>query len=241
MRVILLFLNTIGIFCISCDPTSPMEESWQASVNIHISHSVGAQELYYDSVCYTNAKKENYSISRLQYYLSDIHFYKDGKLQYFWNHTLYIDAFKEQPNIFLGNISPFTYDSISYLIGVPAVRNQHGMLPSTYENLAMEWPDIMGGGYHFIKLEGHWRAANDISGYAIHLGTLPCIVQGSISVKGTFTAGENHVLTLHMDINEWFQHPYAYSFEHDGVYTMGDSLLMNLIAINGKDVLQPSY
>ena len=35
----------------------------------------------------------------------------------------------------------------------------------------MAWPTAMGGGYHFMKVEGHYLdTSNTIQGFAIHLG-----------------------------------------------------------------------
>ena len=34
----------------------------------------------------------------------------------------------------------------------------------------MAWPDVMGGGYHFLKLEGHYKKDSLLAGYAMHIG-----------------------------------------------------------------------
>jgi hypothetical protein len=45
------------------------------------------------------------------------------------------------------------------------------LLSTTLDNLNMAWPTAMGGGYHFLKMEGHYLdSLNTNQGYAIHIG-----------------------------------------------------------------------
>jgi hypothetical protein len=186
---------------------------------------------------YQNGARELYSISRLNYFLSDIAFYKSGAPVYKIDTVVYIDA-KNSYSLITPDVSPFSYDSISYSIGVPASYNAHGKLAPTYENIAMEWPDAMGGGYHFLKLEGHWKYAGSVAGYTVHLGTDAYLVRGGCRTTGYVSAGAENIITLRMDINEWLEHPNTYSFSTDGVYTMGNAALMKKISENGRDVIQ---
>ena len=93
-------------------------------------------------------------------------------------------------------------------------------------------------GIIFLKLEGHWKDTGSISGYAIHLGTNACLVKGGYKASGHTRQGVENVIGLSMDINEWLEAPHTYSFKLDGVYTMGDAILMQRISENGRDVIK---
>lgn len=208
------------------------------TLRIDLQHKVGSVHLAFDSLMYENKAGESYSVTKLNYYLSGICFYKNRQLVFTVDTIAYIDARTGRYSFRIADIPAFTYDSVSYFIGVPLPYNEHGKLTSTYENVAMEWPDMMGGGYHFLKLEGHWKDTGSISGYAIHLGTNACLVKGGHKISGHTRQGVENVIGLSMDINEWLEAPHTYSFKSDGVYTMGDAILMQRISENGRDVIK---
>lgn len=206
-------------------------------LKIALSHGVYDSHLIFDSLMYRNGAGELYSISRLNYFLSDITFYQNHAPVYFVDTIAYIDG-RNAYNFIIPEIQPFSYDSVSYSIGVPASQNVHGKLAPTYENVAMQWPDGMGGGYHFLKLEGHWSDSGSIVGYTVHLGTDPYLVRGGFRASGHVAAGTENSIALRMDVGEWLERPHTFSFSKDGVYTMGNAALMQKIVENGNDVIQ---
>lgn len=207
-----------------------------AKLRLSLSHGVHDAPLIFDSLLYRNGAGELYSISRLNYFLSSITFYQGNAAVYSIDTVAYIDA-KNPYTFIIPELSSFSYDSVSYYIGVPAARNMHGMLEATFDNVAMEWPDGMGGGYHFLKLEGHWSDSGSVVGYTVHLGTDPYLVHGGFKASGHVNAGATNTIALHMDVGEWLEHPHNFSFETDGVYTMGNAALMQKIMEDGKDVI----
>lgn len=207
-------------------------------LQVHLSHKVGDAPLVLESLMYQNSQGEIYSISRLNYFLSDICFYKGQQRVFTIDTVAYIDAEREGYTFTATDIPAFSYDSISYFIGVPPADNEHGKLKATPENIAMEWPEMMGGGYHFLKLEGHWKDTGSVAGYTMHLGTNPYLVKGGLKTSGQVTANRDNTIALCMDINEWFHSPYSYSIRTDGVYTMGNAILMQRISENGRDVIK---
>lgn len=233
--VIFLALFAAFIFagCNSKDE-SPLPN---AALTIEFVHEVNHQPLYFDSLMYTNNAGEEYSVSKLSYYLSNFHFYFQQQLVFTADTVLYIDA-KKNISINIAEAIAGNVDSISFFIGLDASWNVHGKIAATAENVAMEWPDAMGGGYHFIKLEGHWKDGMQTPGFAIHLGTNPYVVTAGCKADFGISATEQNKITMAMNVNEWFESPYRYSFSTDGVYTMGNAALMEKIKENGDDVIQ---
>ena len=101
----------------------------------------------------------------------------------------------------------------------------------------MGWPDMMGGGYHFLKLEGHWMDTGGQLGYAMHIGKNGFLVKAGTKASLQVLGGKTINRKLMMNINEWFAHPNTYNLATDGVYSMGNAPLMKKLSENGSDVL----
>lgn len=222
------------MFLVSCRTES--HDPQFAELRIKLNYVCGNSPLIYDSLLYTNASSEAYQVEHLEYYLSDIKLYcTDGSIHH--DRTIhYINARTSSDlRIRLDSINPGKYYRMTCSIGFDSARNITGYLPNTLENAAMAWPEFMGGGYHFMKLEGRFLDTT-LWGFAVHLGTNDALTQCEIPVDLNLKY-VNHTATMTMDINEWFQNPYSYSFISDGNYTMGNQQLMQLIRDNGNDVL----
>lgn len=233
-----IFIFFVLLSAVSCNKDKyNAEPPGFGNMAIAINYDVDGSPLSFDSVYYTNQAGNVYTVSRLQYYVSGIKLYKNGELAYTLDSIFYVDARKASTNnIILRNIPSFNYDQIVFTIGVEDKFNIHGQIASTLENVAMEWPDMMGGGYHFLKLEGHFKDSTTTPGFAMHLGKTGmqplCTVNKKFYVPINTTT--NYDLT--MNVNEWFKNPKTYNFLTDGVYTMGDMILMEKLRMNGCDV-----
>lgn len=209
------------------------------TLSINLKHNVDNQPLVWNDVLYRNDANELYSIDRIQYYLSSFRFYYQGKLQGQIDSVYYFDA-RNESALQLGfpQLRAGLYDSLTFYIGLDPVMNVTNSLPATLENNAMSWPDAMGGGYHFMKLEGHWKDSMGMQGFAMHLGKNGYQVLAGSKCNIKIEAGKHAVITMTMNINEWFRNPHVYSFGTDGVYSMGNAVLMQKIADNGADVFK---
>lgn len=99
----------------------------------------------------------------------------------------------------------------------------------------MAWPTAMGGGYHFIKIEGHYLdTSSTIQGFAIHLGKNNNLVNVAIN-QVLNQQNSLHNYSLIFNINEVFSNPYLYNLNIDNNYTMSDSVAMFKIKSNMKD------
>ncbi|MCB0396478.1 MAG: hypothetical protein KDD36_07480 [Flavobacteriales bacterium] len=204
------------------------------SVNLAVNYEVDGAALIPDTMIYTNAAGNLYSVSRLEYYISDVTFIaEDGE-----NHTdkriQYISAFSGPTNAWsIENIPAKNYTGITFLVGLNSDANKTGYLPPTMENVNMAWPDQMGGGYHFLKLEGHFMdSLNHMSGYALHVGMASCLI--TVSIEHPFTVKyKNQRMTLAMNINQWFGHPHIFDLDLVN-YTMGNKPRMLEVAQNGS-------
>lgn len=219
----------------SCKKTPPEA---MVTLKAEVAHRVQGTELVPDSMAYQNAAGNDISVTRLQYYLSDFELkHEDGRtIRAEGIH--YVDMRKPETfAINLGDVPEGNYTALSVYIGIPPAKNISYSLPPTTDNMNMAWPENMGGGYHFLKLEGHFIDTTSLpKGYALHLGENGYVVH--ITWQRNFTlSGSQKVLKLEMDVAEWFTNPHTWDLPTLGTYSMGVDSLMGLLRDNGHNVL----
>lgn len=229
------------LLILSCEKekTSPAAPVDTGKINFTVSYTVNGQPLVFDTVVYSNLANNKFIVTRLFYYLSALKTFT-GTEQNSFSDIIYLDASKRNESWLVNNVPTGNYQSLSFLIGLDAAHNISGSLPNTMDNINMAWPDEMGGGYHFMKLEGHYTdTASKERGFTMHLGKTALVVNHNIlSKEFSVVKDQTTQLTLTMDVAEWFKNPYTYNFNTDGNYTMGVDSLMQILSNNGKDVFQ---
>lgn len=213
------------------------EKDGIGKLNIEIAHQIDGQDLKFNTMNYQCEAGYPYQITRLEYYLSAFRFTDKQGHVYTSDKVAYMNPNKESTlNFVFDDIPSGDYVQMDFLIGLDSAHNISNSLDATVENQNMAWPDMMGGGYHFMKLEGIFQDNNNNTGFAMHLGrngfVTPIHLKKSFSVKRNRTSS----LLLNMNINEWFRNPETYNFITDGAYSMGDNAAMGKLIRNGVDV-----
>ncbi len=220
--------------------TACKREPVKGDVLLQISYKVDSQAAGLNSLDFTNPAGNQFSLTRLQYYISGIALtHTDGSIHED-DGAYYLDIEKpETAEILIRDVPVGEYEKVELTIGVTDYLNESGALPATTENNDMEWPSTMGGGYHHMKLEGYYiDNVGDTFGYALHLGQngfQPVnMIQGiSLTVGGNI----ENPFQLYYDIMEWHQNPEEWDFDTDGVSIMADTAAQRKLSNNGKDIL----
>lgn len=189
--------------------------------------------IIWDSLNNTNAAGNIYSIHTVNFFISDISIKRDDGYLYKTNGVFYLDPSSNSKSVIqIDSIPKGNYTEISYLVGVDSTKNIDFGLGTTIDNLNMAWPTAMGGGYHFIKIEGHYLdTTNTIQGYAIHLGKNKNLVKVKI-IHNLSQQNTSHNYSLLFNINDVFSSHYVYDLNVDNNYTMTDSAAMTKIKNN---------
>jgi len=232
-KYLALVLLLIITSCKKDEDTTPVETS---SLSLNLSFKSGSTPLLFDTINYTNAAGNQYSVSRLQFYISNIQLIKPDSSLVDISDYSYVDA-RVAATLKIKNNIPVTgqFIGMKLQVGLDSTHNINNALPATNENINMAWPDMMGGGYHFMKLEGSYISGLSFPGYAMHIGRNQYLVNCVISHSFTLSEGSNS-LGLVMDINEWYTNPANYDFEVDGNYSMGVMAAMMKLKENGSDI-----
>ncbi len=234
IKKIIYLVCVVSVMLVSCSKDKLPLASTSAQFNIGI--QVGNEPLEWNTVKYFNAAGNKYGIELLNFYISNVSFKQASGENYTSSKVFYIDPSNVSTSSFiLESIPPGTYSEMTFLVGIDPIQNKTQNLPPTLDNFNMAWPDFMGGGYHFMKFEGHYMDVAAVEkGFAIHLGRN----ENSKEVKITKMLNQNSLTqtySLIFDLNEVFKNPYTYDFNKELSYTMMDSLAMNKIKNNLSD------
>jgi hypothetical protein len=221
-------------------------------------HHVNGSPLIKDTMTYTNAAGNHYLVTEVQYFISDVTLHRhDGEdyVIHAWKDIWYVDD--DIPSTMLwevfDDIPNGVYDSVSFTFGIPAAKNISLMYVNPPER-DMFWPDVLGGGYHYLKLNGKWL--NDTMTqnrpFEFHLGIGQIYAHDSIYVpdiigfvhndfevllpSSSFTMKADTVIVpIIMNIENWFQHPYVFDFALYPDNIMQCQEAMHIACMNGKE------
>jgi len=222
---------------------------------ISFQHSVGKKPLEFDTLKYVNAAGNHYMVNNIQYFISDICLHKpdgDSVLLNTKNHIHYVDT--DLPKTWQwtlkDSIPAGKYRSISFTFGLNKKENRSLRFRNPPES-AMFWPQYLGGGYHYMKLNGKWiDTTGNLHPFNFHLGIgqrydstgkITQFVQNYFKVtlpSSAFTikGGQTLHLVIDMDVNQWFENPNLYDLNVWGGKIMQNQKAMHLACQNGHDV-----
>lgn len=218
--------------------------------HLQMTYDCQGNSILLNTMAYTNAAGNQYEVDELQYFISKVRLHRkvgpyffiaqDDSIHYF---DLALPA--TQQWILPDTIPGGLYDSISFVFGLDRDQNISNRFPNPPER-DMFWPEMMGGGYHFMKLNGKWKAANGLpDNFGMHLG-VGMAMDGSrvnnsftISIPISYDPSVNtDGLHLVMNVDRWFDTPYLWDWNVVGGSIMQNQDAMHKVAENGKDVFE---
>jgi len=234
---LLLISSLFVLLLTSCKKEN--EDPKLSTLQIDMLHLVKNDILKFNELIYENEFGNQYSVSRLQYFVSDFELvYEDGRT-FKIDTAYYVDglvpetlSLKTDLQIPYGN-----YTAIRFVFGLDEARNTNGAYPNSPEN-NMEWPIPLGGGYHYMKLEGKVAAGEVQNNFQAHTGP----TNGNqnyieISLDGTSFLVDNPqaLLVVGMDINKWWANPNLLDL-NEITMVMGNQAIQEKLRANGRDV-----
>lgn len=217
------------------DQTTPV--TLVQGINLNIGYKVDNFSFLIDTFLYITDVGYQYKITKLNYYLSQLSLIKSDSTTLLLKDYQYVDAVVPSTNqLTLKNIPAGDYIGLQFNIGLDSIHNISNALATTADNINMQWPDPMGGGYHFLKFEGDYIDSSGNYGFAMHVGTNTCLIPVKIFKHVVILTNKTTPVNMVMNINEWFRNPNLFDFDVDGNYIMGNAAAMNKIAENGVDV-----
>lgn len=213
-----------------CEEDEPLVASNSNTLKIEFKHYYKNQLLSIqndNTLNYINSTSNEYNVKSLKYYISKLMIERD-------NGTLYdVDMYKlinagesDAYNTFtLTDIPEGRYTQLHFMFGIDSARNVLQGLPNNSETNSMEWPVNLGGGYHFMMMEGVFkRSDNSLSGYAIHLGKTPNQYKAEFGIDLTYSNTSARSIEIKMNIDQWFDGQNKVDLNNGYSYIMEDSI-----------------
>lgn len=257
-----LILTCLLFVAIACNKSNEPAESHSGSLSFYFEHIIGdinmpgSTPIIYDSLKYENAAGNPYLVNEIQYFISDVTLHKsDGAKVHIdaWKDIHYVDSdlpatWQWQMN---DTIPIGQYDSITFTFGISEEKNQSLMFVNPPES-NMFWPEFLGGGYHYLKLNGKWEDPEEIiRPYNFHMGIgqmydentgdITAFVQNYFEVSlanTTFSVSPNESIAfaIVMNVDKWFEDPHAFDFNYWGGDIMQKQDAMQVAKENGLNV-----
>lgn len=248
VAIIALIIPAIMVFH-SCKDDG--DEVFYGKLHMKFEHKVDGNAAVFNQMIYTNLAGNNYSVTEVQWFISDLTLYKKGQSPYVIHRDNifyhYVDT--KVPSTLewaiTDDIPEGAYDSFSFVFGFVPEKNISFSIPNPPE-ADMWWPPNLGGGYHYMKLNGFWMDTVDFKrGFQFHMGI-------GREIKGTDTTfTHNHFkvtfnspvsiignkkkeITIAMNIEEWFKNPHTWDFNYWGPGIMDNQTAMKTAKENGQ-------
>ncbi|MBI3136472.1 MAG: hypothetical protein HYZ14_17485 [Bacteroidetes bacterium] len=223
-----------------------------SQVTLTFNHSFDAQAVnasLFEDLIYVNAYGTTLSITKLKYHISDVRFFNSSGDSVVVDGYHFIDISQTGTLSYVlpESILQNTYTGVGFNLGFTPADNQSG----SYAELNAAnwgWPEMLGGGYHQLQLEGRYIAStSDTNAYALHSGSSIRQIAGTdtsfhenyLYFNLPFNAvnfGTAVTLELNVNVAEWFKNPVTWDLN-----TLSNGLMENYDAQiqmhqNGKDI-----
>lgn len=215
------------------------EEDAPGTVTVQMNHTVSGDDLALNSLQYTNTAGNLYSVSLLEYIITNVTLQTAGGGAVALSEVQYVNADDASSQRFSApDIAGGTYSGITFTFGIDGARNTTGALPNTTVFNNMAWPAGMGGGYHYMRLEGRFQGDAGEGGFAVHTGpTMGADYSFDVTLPANIRVdGGETVVEVEMDVNEWFGNPNIYDFRDVQGGIMGNASLQQVLQANGMDI-----
>ncbi|MCF8368714.1 MAG: hypothetical protein K9G76_06700 [Bacteroidales bacterium] len=247
----------VFILLVSCDKNQEPVPSSEGKITINFLHKINGEDILFDTLTYSNEAGNFYLINEIQYFISDVTLYHQNgtaKLIDDWKDIHYVDT--DLPETWkwevYDKIEPATYDSLTFTFGISEEKNISFMFVNPPER-DMFWPEYLGGGYHYMKLNGKWlpKGQGQNQPFDFHLGIgqeyfiYPDSITGfiqnyfnvSLSNSGfEVLEGKTTQLNITMNIENWFKDPHVWDHDEIGGYIMQNQEAMQMVKENGHNV-----
>ena len=139
-------------------------------------------------------------------------------------------------------IPPGTYTGISFVYGFNEEDNTDQAYPDL-NTASWSWPEMLGGGYHFMQLDGTFTSPTNISPlpFNYHNGTARIsegvFVQNFIRVNvDGLSIDSNTNIDIKMNLAEWFKNPKTWDLNLLNTGLMGNYDAQRKMNENGQSV-----
>ena len=209
-------------------------------VDICVDYSVNNEPLITDTLCYHNEAENEFLITEIQWFISKWELQDEQGRWIATDKIFYIDSnIPESQMLRMDSIPIGKYKKVRFTFGLDEQDNRSGLFSDPPES-NMFWPEPLGGGYHYMKLNGKFvNEAGQLVPLNIHLGRLhkeDNHFTVELPIEFSITENTENQLHLTMIIDNWFRSPNVYDFDEWGSAIMENPTAQRVLKENGNDV-----
>lgn len=235
LKYILILCLTVLFSCNDDDDTIK-----SGNLTIQFNHDWNGTPIDFNELKYTNAHGHKLSITKLRYLVSNIILHTDDGANEIIEVYKLVDLNESDLTLIFPNIPFNNYTGISLTFGFDEMDNIDGAY-TDLNSVSWNWPQMLGGGYHFMQLEGKYESGATESPFAYHMGTARVssgvFEQNYFNVNlGQFNFAQDSTFKINMNLAEWFTNPYNWDLETYNVDLMMNYDAQKLMNDNGKSV-----
>lgn len=232
MKKALILLAVITLFS-AC--TSDDDKVNNLDLTFKLNHNWDGQNLTFEdfgTTAFTNANGEEVTLERLRYIISNITFYSEnGQTTQLQGYQLF-DLSEEETLSFTfnANIPEGNYTVVSFTLGLDEQYNISGAY-ADLNSVSWNWPENLGGGYHFLQMDGTYETLEGAQPFNFHMGTARLSDNTfeanyrTVFLSSDFTLNQNKTIEFNMNVAEWFKNPHTWDLNE-----LNTELMMNYTA-----------
>lgn len=245
------FLLLLGVMAVSCGKTSHY-----ANLSVQIGYSINGKPLITDTLCYVNEAGNEFMITEIQWFVSNMELQNEqGEWEELTQRAtndvrtakvFYFDTnIPESQKIETKPIPVGRYKTLRFTFGLDEETNISGLFANPPE-ANMFWPEPLGGGYHYMKLNGKYLDENGaLAPLNIHLGIgqnenhtefFQNYFTVELPIDLTIKENVENQVYLTMVVDNWFRNPNLYDFNVFGSAIMQNQAAQQALKENGKNV-----
>jgi len=156
-----------------------------------------------------------------------------------FNTTLYVNEMGRELNI--SRMRYLLSYTLSFIYGFNQEDNINGAYP-ILNSASWNWPEMLGGGYHFMQYEGSYDVNTVPKPYNLHNGTAR-VSDGvfeqnfvTITLTNPLVIKTGSEINIKMNIAEWFKNPDLWDLDLYNITLMPNFAAQKLMQRNARSV-----
>lgn len=245
--LLISLLVIILLFAYSC---SNSEKNSFGKLSLNFSNNIKT-----DTFAYVNKAGNRFMISEIQYFISDVVLINSDNDSIFINKyedIHYVDSdLPETFNYILPDSVKAGEYKLSFTFGINSKKNKSLHFRNPPESF-MFWPQVLGGGYHYMKLNGKWfdnEKNEKVFNFHLGIGQIYNENKEIVSFEQNYfnvnfpepIEIENGFISnvdILMQVEKWFETPNTWDFNKLGGKIMQNQEAIKMACDNGHDVFK---
>jgi len=248
-KISFLLILSLSFIACSSDDNADNNTPENVDVNVRFSHvfdELLVTSLNLETTVYVNEMNQELNIARLRYLVSRLVLTNSNGENFSLSPYHLIDISRAETLTLNTNVTVPEGDyTLSFVYGFNEEDNQDGAY-TDLNAVSWNWPEMLGGGYHFLQMDGQYNVNTEPAPYNYHNGTAR-VSEGVfeqnfvvINLPNTLAISENATINIQMNIAEWFRNPNIWDFNVYNTPLMPNYEAQKLMQQNAATVFSAS-